>query len=109
MSNENENLTNENENATISPDDPQQAAGQTPEDTATGNERYERIIESQNKTIDTLVSQVESLNAQIAKVIRQTPVAVDTTVNAAADNAPANAIPDDYVYLKDLGKDIGKR
>ena len=108
MSNENENLTNENENATIITDDNEQAAGQTPEDTANVN-RYERIIESQNKTIDSLISQVESLNAQIAKVIRQTPVAVDPSVNAAADNAPAKAIPEDYVYLKDLGKEIGKR
>lgn len=109
--NKNENLPNDNENATITPDDTTQvqAAGTgIPEDTAS----FEKVIEQQNATIETLLKQVNSLNDQIARYVR-------TTSTPANDNQENTYTPgerdydvtikEDYVYLKDLCGEIGKR
>ena len=81
----------------------------TPEDTAAGN-AYEHTIEQQQETINTLLGRIDSLNAQIADYVRSTGSRADEGVNPDDNgSATAPAIPEDYVYLKDLGKEIGKR
>ena len=84
-------------------------AGENPEDTAAGN-AYEHTIEQQQETINTLLGRIDSLNAQIADYVRSTGSRADEGVNPddnGSDTAPV--IPEDYVYLKDLGREIGKR
>lgn len=86
------------------------AAGEgTPEDTAAGN-AYEHTIERQQETINTLLGRIDSLNAQIADYVRSTGSRADEGADPD-DNGSASApvIPEDYVYLKDLGREIGKR
>ena len=118
---------NNNGNNTNLPDDSTSATMQTdtnngstensaghkasPEDTQTGNEPFERVIESQNKTIDVLMQQIDSLNSQISSLVRSTgSKSDDTTYNPAIDpDVNVRALPEDYTYLKDLGKEIGKR
>lgn len=85
----------------------QPAAGvEAPEDTASA---YLRTIAEQQETINNLLGQVSSLNSQMASFARSmgSPVTQEDNPDKAA-NIPA-ALPDDYVYLKDLGKEIGKR
>lgn len=109
--NNNENLSANENNATITTDDPARnpvAGADTPEDT-TG---FEKVIERQNATIEALLKQVDSLNDQIARYVRNT----STPTNGTQDNTyvpPERdydvSIKEDYVYLKDLGGEIGKR
>lgn len=109
--NNNQDLSNIEETATITAGDTvqQQAAGEkTPEDTAS----FEKVIEQQNNTIEALLKQVNSLNDQIARYVRNT--STPTSNEGSAD--PASIIEpekptdkEDYVYLKDLGREIGKR
>lgn len=108
--NNNENLSNDQENATITPDESAtQAAGAgTPEDTAS----FEKVIERQNATIETLLKQVDSLNDQIARYVRNT--STPASGNQENTYTPSEreydvSIKEDYVYLKDLGGEIGKR
>lgn len=107
----NDSLPNEGKGATITPDDTaqQQAAGAgTPEDTAS----FEKVIEQQNSTIETLLKQVNSLNDQIARYVRTTSTpANDNQENTYTPNDREYdvTIKEDYVYLKDLGGEIGKR
>lgn len=114
----NTNLQEDNTNATLQTepnnDTSQNSAGQqvSPEDTQNGNESYERVIKSQNATIETLTGQIESLNKQISALVRSAGTSSDnSTYNPAIDPDTNSApiIPDDYVYLKELGKEIGKR
>ena len=82
--NNNENLSENENNATITPDDTAtQAAGAvTPEDTAS----FEKVIEQQNNTIETLLKQVNSLNDQIARYVRNTSTpANDDQANTSKD------------------------
>lgn len=85
-------------------------AGDTaPEDTAAGN-AYEHTIERQQETINTLLGRIDSLNAQIADYVRSTGSKADEGVNPDDNGQTAgSSIPEDYIYLKDLGKEIGKR
>lgn len=105
-----ENLPKEEKGATIVPDDTAQAqaagAG-TPEDTAS----FEKVIEQQNNTIETLLKQVNSLNDQIARYVRttSTPTSDQEPAYTSSDRDYDVTIKEDYVYLKDLGRDIGKR
>lgn len=84
------------------------AGASAPEDAQPENP-YEVIIEQQNRTIDTLIAQAESLNAQIVRLL-QSGVQI-TDGNAQPDNGYVNdsVLPEDYVPLKDLGAEIGKR
>lgn len=87
--------------------DAQQAAGvEAPEDTASA---YLRTIAEQQDTIKDLLGQVSSLNSQMASFARSmgSHVSQEDDPDKAANVAAG--LPDDYVYLKDLGKDIGKR
>lgn len=97
-------------------DDTMQVAGNTgagegtPEDTAAVGSAYEATIERQQETINTLLSRIDSLNAQISDYVRSTGSRADEGADPD-DNGSATApvIPEDYVYLKDLGREIGKR
>lgn len=116
---DNKNLQNGNINVnldTTGGDPAQDAQGKAPEDTQGDNVDFSSVIEAQNKTIKqqqetiaSMLEQVNSLNAQMADYIRSvgSPAPEGATPDDAAN--PANAIPEDYVYLKDLGKEIGKR
>lgn len=105
----NENLLNEEKGVTITPDDgAKPAAGaETPEDTV----GFEKVIERQNATIETLLKQVESLNDQIARYVRNTSTPASDSGNTYTPNEREYdvTIKEDYVYLKDLGGEIGKR
>lgn len=104
--------------ANVSIKDTGTGAGQgSPEDTPAtpSNEvsAYERTIAAQNKTIELLTRQVESLNEQMGAFVRS--VGAQAPEGEKPENAiyanPANTreIPEDYIYLKDLGKQVGKR
>lgn len=108
----NEDLSNNEGNAIITPDDTvqAQAAGEgTLEDTAS----YEKVIDRQNATIEALLKQVDSLHDQITRYVRttSTPANDDQAKNTYTPNGRDYDVPikDDYVYLKDLGREIGKR
>lgn len=109
--NKNDDLSNIEETATIMADDTaqQQAAGAvTPEDTAS----FEKVIEQQNATIETLLKQVNSLNDQIARYVRNTSTPANddqANTNTLSEREYDVSIKEDYVYLKDLGREIGKR
>lgn len=82
------------------------AGVEAPEDTASA---YLKTIAEQQETINNLLGQVSSLNNQMASFARSmgSPVTQEDNPDKAA---PVMAgLPDDYVYLKDLGKEIGKR
>lgn len=99
----NEQLTDNKEEPTIEPSGDASAEQGSSEDTLKG------IIAKQNGTIDTLTDQIESLNAQIAKLVRSSGSTVEdaNTDNGFEDDDPTSR--EDYVYLKDLGAEIGKR
>lgn len=78
------------------------AGNENPEDT------LRKVIDGQKATIDTLMEQVESLNGQIAKLVRSQGAKVDDSDNPDKKDEPSS-IPENYVYLKDLGAEIGKR
>lgn len=83
-------------------------AGKDPEDTTAAGNAYERTIEKQQETINTLLGRIDSLNAQITDYVRS----IGTHVDEGADPNKTGSepkVPEDYVYLKDLGKEIGKR
>lgn len=106
----NENLPNDEKGATITPDDSAKpaAGAETPEDT-TG---FEKVIERQNATIETLLKQVDSLNDQIARYVRNTstPASDEGSANPASIIEYESPTDEEgYVYLKDLGREIGKR
>lgn len=116
MPNNNNNLPNGNTDVTLEPTGAAQGAGEmTPEDTQ-GSIDYQAVIDAQHETIEKqqalveqLLGKVDSMNAQIANYVRSvgTPAPEGQTPDIVQE--PVNAIPDDYVYLKDLGKEIGKR
>lgn len=90
------------------------AAGvRAPEDTATAANPWESIAGQQQETIEKLTAHIESLNAQIARLVQGGAQISDS--KPAADNVqymnamPANSIPENYVPLRDLGKELGKK
>lgn len=106
MSEENNQLTPEPENPIIeignegAGDD---AGNANPEDT------FRKVIEGQKSTIDVLMEQVESLNGQIARLVRTQGTTADDGANPDTLHDEPQPIPENYVYLKDLGSEIGKR
>ena len=82
-----------------------QGAGEkTPEDTPRD---LGDVVRAQETTISELVNHIESLNSQISKLVRSAGVPSDT-------QPPEPTLPDNpvdregYVYLKDLGREMGK-
>lgn len=106
----NEKLPSAGENATMGAGDTvqAQAAGEkTPEDAAS----FEKVIEQQNNTIEALLKQVNSLNDQITRYVRNTSTPTSSEGGADPASIPEPVKPTDeegYVYLKDLGREIGK-
>lgn len=89
-------------------------AGQTsPEDTPRAANPWESIAGEQKRTIDALTEQINSLNAQIARLVQSGAQISDgrqmqqMPPMQQQSYAPP-ALPDDYVPLRDLGKEIGK-
>lgn len=82
------------------------AVKQAAEDTHPADPRDE-IINQQNATIDTLLKRTEELTGQINKLIS---MGVQITDEPTPEETQSinNAIPEDYVPLKDLGAEIGK-
>ena len=92
--------------ATIPPaNDNPKGAGDSPEDTLG---KYQETIAAQQKQIGTLLEQVNSLNEQIVSYVRSTGAKAEEGKNPD-DAGEKPAIGEGYVYLKDLGKEIGKR
>lgn len=121
MTMKNENATNTtNDNLNIVPEDDNMqadtgtdtgAGASTPEDTPKAENPYQSTIEQQNSTIQALMEQNERLTTQINKLIRNGAVIVD---DSSTDNVPTPDNPDitandDYIPLKDLGSEFGKR
>ena len=98
--------------------DAAQGAGVNPEDTRAGMVDYQAIIDAQTQTIEKqqelvaqLFDKVNNMNAQIATYVRSVGAPAPEGGNPPDDGTqpPTGGIPEDYVYLKDLGKEIGKR
>lgn len=113
-----DNNTIQEENNTIVTEPADDTAGASvPEDTGGASNAWQAIAEDQRQTIDALTDHIKALDAQIAKLVNNgaqindgrqvTPPAVQKT--QYMDVTPANALPDDYVPLRDLGKLIGKK
>lgn len=87
------------------------AGASTPEDTPKAENPYQSTINQQNSTIQALMEQNERLTTQINKLIRNGAAIVDesSTGNASIPDNPDIAVSDDYVPLKDLGSEFGKR
>lgn len=106
MSEENNQLTEGQENPIIEAGNEgagDNAGEATPEDT------FRKVIEGQKSTIDMLMEQVESLNGQIARLVRTQGTTAEGGVNPDTLHDDMQPLPEDYVYLKDLGSEIGKR
>lgn len=97
---------NTDDNMQVNPANPS-AGEETPEDTQ-GND-FGKVIEAQNKTIETLLGQIESLNGQISKLVRSSGTVSSADPDGDVKPSPAPAKGEDYVYLKELGSQIGKR
>lgn len=78
------------------------AGSEKPEDTFT------ETIAKQNETIAALLGQIDSLNAQITNYVRSTGAPASGQSSDGFDDVDIT-LKDDYVYLKDLGSQIGKR
>lgn len=95
----------------------QGAGDKAPEDTQGSGVDFSAIIEAQRKTIEQqqatiseALEQVSSLNKQIAEYVRSVgSPAPDGQAPDDGTKTPDSRIPEDYTYLKDLGKEIGKR
>ena len=121
MMKNNENATNAtNDNLNIVPEDDNiqpdtgtdtGAGVSTPEDTPNAENPYQSTIEQQNSTIQALMEQNERLTTQINKLIRNGAAIVDdsSTGSASLPDNPDITVSDDYVPLKDLGSEFGKR
>lgn len=116
--NENGNATNDNLNPAPEDDNIQPGTGtdtgagaSTPEDTPKPENPYQSTIEQQNSTIQALMEQNERLTTQINKLIRNGAAIVDdsSTGSASIPDNPDITENDDYVPLKDLGSEFGKR
>lgn len=114
-----ENNTNLQENNTpvtitpTAPDNPaanvatNSAEGTTSEDTRTAQQQ---IIDQQNETITALLERTQSLTNQINELIRNGAAINDNSTQAQQQpQANTPSLADDYVPLKDLGAEFGKR
>lgn len=101
-------LQNLPKDVTIPPaDNKPNGAGDAPEDTLG---KYLETINKQQEYINTLIGQVDSLNKQIVSYVRSTGAEPSQGTEPPDNSAQVrDKLPEDYVYLKDLGKEIGKR
>lgn len=70
-------------------------------------DNYERIFDSQQKQIDMLIKQNESLQGQISKLV-SSGAQIDSGIEYK-EPEPDGALPEDYVPLADLGKELFKK
>lgn len=92
------------------------AGARAPEDARNAADPWEKIAGTQQQTIESLTAHIESLNAQIARLVqggaqvsdgKQMP-ANAMNMHSQQGVMPASAKSDDYIPLADLGKEIGK-
>ena len=116
-------MTEENENLNASAnEDTMQAAeiigegntGQEPNtsDNAKSNPNaQEQIIAQQQTTIETLLQRTQQLTEQLNAIVKASGVQFSDNGAQAAAQQPQKqqSADDDYVTLKDLGKEFGKR
>lgn len=113
---------NENLNASANEDTMQTAentgegnTGQEPNisDNAKSNpDAQEQIIAQQQTTIETLLQRTQQLTEQLNAVVKASGVQFSDNGAQAASQQPKkqqSADDDNYVTLKDLGKEFGKR
>ena len=87
----------------IEPAEDVKAGEGKPEDT------FAATLAKQNETINTLLAQIDSLNDQIANYVRTTGAPVsNANIHDGFEDLDVT-LKEDYVYLKDLGAEIGKR
>lgn len=113
-----ENATNDSLNIVPEDDNMQADTGtdtgagpSSPEDTPNAENPYRSTIEQQNSTIQALMEQNERLTTQINKLIRNGAAIVDdsSTGSVSMPDNPDITASDDYIPLKDLGSEFGKR
>ena len=72
------------------------------------NANYEKMLEGQQKQIDLLMKQNESLQGQISKLV-SSGAQIDNGIEYKEPEETPAPKPDDYEPLSALGKEIGKR
>lgn len=72
------------------------------------NGNYEKMLEGQQKQIDLLMKQNESLQGQISKLI-SSGAQIDNGIEYKEHEETPAPKPDDYEPLSALGKEIGRR
>lgn len=86
------------------------AGAKTPEDTDVRADPRDKIIEQQTSTIDTLLERTEQLTKQINNLLAMGAQINDGKADTGAQAQPHNPIEEEeYVPLRDLGAEIGKR
>ena len=81
----------------------------TPEDTPN---TLEDLVKSQTETISLLIEQNKSLQNQLRETVRSQGTIIDganETTGVFENVPPASQLPENYVSLKDLGKEFGKK
>lgn len=114
MSESNENLQNDenidNIAATAAGDAAADAGAKIPEDTGAKVDPRDKIIEQQTSTIDTLLERTEQLTKQINSLLAMGAQINDGKADTGAQTQAHSPIDDaEYVPLRDLGAEIGKR
>lgn len=88
-----------------------ESAGQSsPEDALKSKDPWESIAKDQQSMIESLTAHIESLNAQISKLIQSGAQITDATASNPVymENENKPELPKDYVPLRELGREIGK-
>lgn len=85
------------------------AGAETPEDTPN---TLEDLVKSQTETISLLIEQNKSLQKQLRETVRNQGTVIedaDETTGVFENQTPESKLPENYVSLKDLGKEFGKK
>lgn len=90
------------------------AGAKTPEDTDVKADPRDKIIEQQTSTIDTLLERTEQLTKQINSLLAMGAQINDGKADTGAQTQTQTQTfspfeDDEYVPLRDLGAEIGKR
>jgi hypothetical protein len=85
------------------------AGAKTPEDTGAKVDPRDKIIEQQTTTIDTLLQRTEQLTKQINSLLAMGAQINDGKADTVEQTQTHSPIDEEYVPLKDLGAELGKR
>ena len=112
MSDNNENLQENNEDASITASaegNTEVGAAGTPAEDTQSEKPYEQIIEQQKSTIDALLKRTDELTGQINKLLSMGVQITDGKPAPEQTQQLNNLIPDDYVTLEQLGAEFGRK